>query len=146
VLFDTALKSDLLFWLAIRGIPGTLTESILGTPMAVVRNAGEADQKRVRELMTHILPVSPRRLGLLNDARVVSTLQRFELERIHAPTLIISAKDDGYGTFPGAQYSASQIAGARFIGFETGGHLCVGRTEEIAREVARLFKDAGLTE
>lgn len=141
-LFDTALRSDFIFWLAIRAIPGTMTEAILGTPAAVAREAEEADRKRVQEMMTHILPVSPRRLGLLNDARVVSTLQRYDLERIHAPTLVVSLKDDGYGTYEGAQYSAGQIAGARFIGYESGGHLCVGHTEEIAREAVRLFMEA----
>jgi len=34
---------------------------------------------------------SSRRLGLLNDGVVVPTLPRFELERLEAPTLIISA-------------------------------------------------------
>lgn len=67
------------------------------------------------------------RLGLVNDAAVTSTLSRYALERIIAPTLTVSAKDGLFGTFDGARYSAEHIPGARFIGYPGGGHLWVGR-------------------
>jgi pimeloyl-ACP methyl ester carboxylesterase len=137
--FDTALKSDLLFWATIQAFPDTMTGAILGTPPEVVHQAERSEQQRIRTMMTHILPVSRRRLGLLNDARVTSELPRYELEQIQAPTLVISLKDDRYGTFEGAQYTAGQIADARFIGYESGGHLAVGHQQEILQEATRLF-------
>jgi predicted alpha/beta hydrolase family esterase len=91
--------------------------------------------------MTHILPVSPRRLGLLNDAEVTSTLPRYELERITAPTLTISLKDDGYGTYGGAQYTSEQVPGARFISFEEGGHILAGHTDEVTEEMAKFISE-----
>src|SRR6185295_10555724 len=71
-LFDTALRSDFLFWFAIRTTPNTVTGAILGTPPEVVPKAERSEQERVQQMMVHILPVSPRRPGLLNDAKVVS--------------------------------------------------------------------------
>lgn len=38
---------------------------------------------------------------------------------------------DGYGTYAGAEHAAGRIAGARFIGFETGGHAWVGHDDEV---------------
>ena len=72
----------------------------------------------------------------MNDAVVTSRLERVELERIKAPTLIFSARDDGYGTWDGAEYSARHIAGARFIGYPSGGHLLVGHEEQDSRTIA----------
>jgi pimeloyl-ACP methyl ester carboxylesterase/predicted CoA-binding protein len=141
LLFDTALRSDFLFWLAMAAAPETVVRAILGTPAEVVRKSDRTEKERVHQLMMHILPVSTRRLGLLNDAEVTSTLPRYELERITAPTLAISLKDDGYGTYGGAQYTAEQIAGARFISYEEGGHVLVGHIREITEEMAKFLTE-----
>ena len=140
-LFNTALKSDLLFWLTIRMAPDITIGSILATPPEVVRTADRSEQQRVQQVMVHLLPITPRRLGLINDAKVTSTLPRYDLEHIHAPTLIVSLKDDGYGTYPGARYSADHIPGARFIGYERGGHVWVGHNQEILEEAAQFVHE-----
>ncbi|MEO8122148.1 MAG: alpha/beta hydrolase [Rhodoferax sp.] len=139
-LFETALKSDLLFWASIRFARSTLTEAILATPLAVVENASAAEQARVGEFLELILPVSPRRLGLLNDAAITASLQRYELERIATPTLVISMADDLFGTFDGARYTAEHIPGARFIGYPSGGHLWVGHQDEVMAEILAFLK------
>jgi len=140
-LYETLLKSDFLFWLAIHISPRTTIGTILATPPELVKAAERSEQERVARVMTHILPVSQRRLGLLNDAEVATTLTRYDLERITAPTLIVSVKDDRYGTFEGSRYAADHIAGARFVGFEKGGHMCVGHNNEIAEQAARFLND-----
>jgi 2-hydroxy-6-oxonona-2,4-dienedioate hydrolase len=141
MLFDTALRSDFLFWFAIKAFPETVVRAILGTPPEVVRKLDPAEQHRVHQVMDHILPVSPRRLGLLNDAEVTSTLPRYELERITAPTLTISLKDDGYGTWGGAKYTSEQVPDARFISFDVGGHILAGHTDEVTEEMAKFLSE-----
>ena len=69
-LFDTALRSDFLLWAAIPLARKTLTRAILATPPQVVREASVEEQTRANETLRHILPVSARRKGLLNDANV----------------------------------------------------------------------------
>jgi len=140
LLFDTALRSDFLFWATTRLARRTVIRAILATPPALVERASAEEQARVARVLEHILPVSPRRLGLLNDATVTSTLPRYELERIAVPTLIISLNDDLFGTFDGARYSAQHIPRARFVGYPTGGHLWVGRQKEVMSEIAGFLK------
>jgi hypothetical protein len=144
-LFETALKSDFLFWAATRVARPVVTRAILATPPEVVKKADAAEQARVGEMLRHILPVSTRGSGLLNDAAVTSSLTRYELERIAAPTLVISMKDDLFGTFDGARYTADHVPGARFTGYPTGGHLWVGHQEEILAELrtGRLREETG---
>jgi 2-hydroxy-6-oxonona-2,4-dienedioate hydrolase len=139
-LFDTALKSDFLFWAATRLARSTVTRAILATPPALVENANADEQARIGKVLESILPVSPRRLGLLNDASVTSSLQRYELERIAIPTLVISAADDLFGTIDVARYTAERIPRARFIGYPSGGHLLVGRQKEVTSEMTALLK------
>ena len=139
LLFDTALKSDLLFWVAIHVGRATVIRSILATLPSVVQSASAEERARVDDVLRHILPVSPRRLGLLNDAAVVSSLPRYELERIAIPTLVIGVADCLFGTFEPARYTAEHIPGARFIAFETGGHLWVGHNQEVVSEIAAFL-------
>jgi pimeloyl-ACP methyl ester carboxylesterase len=139
-LFDTALKWDLLFWAAPRLARKMVIRTILATPPEIVANASAAERARVARMLDLILPVSPRRLGLLNDSAVTSALPRYDLEKIGAPTLILSAADDLYGTFDGARYSAEHIPGARFIGYANGGHLWVGHNREVESEIVTFLK------
>ena len=140
-LFDTALASDFLFWAAIRLARRTLIRSVLGTPPEVAAAAPPEEQGRLDEMLEHILPVAPRRLGLIHDAAVTSNLEPYPLERVGAPTLVVSVEDDLYGTFDPARYSAERIPGARFLGFRTGGHLWVGHHREISSAISGFLTE-----
>lgn len=140
LLFRTALRWDLLFWLAPRLARATVLRAILATPPELVATASADEQARVERMIAGILPVSTRRDGLLNDAAVTSTLPRYALERIAAPTLVISLRDDQFGTWDGARYSAANIPGARFLGFPSGGHLWVGRQDEVMTAIATFLQ------
>ena len=140
-LFDTALRSDFAFWLATKLAPKTLMRAILATPPEVMNSADIDERARVQQILHNILPVSERRQGLLNDAAVVSSLPRYELERITTPTLIISVADDLFGTFEKARYTAQHIPGARFVGYETGGHVWVGHQKQVVSEIAAFLSN-----
>jgi len=141
-LFDTALRSDFLFWAMGKLAPDTFVRGILGTPPEVVARASPDEQARVERIMEHILPLIPRRIGLINDAAVTTSLPRYELEKITAPTLTISAADDLYGTFDGARYTADHVPGARFIGYASGGHMLVGHDAEATSRIAAFLQEA----
>jgi len=135
-LIDTALRSDFLFWLAEHAGRRAVIHSLLGTPPELVDHASAADLAKVNAVIEHLLPVSARRLGLINDGHVVSALERYPLEQIAVPTLALSAADDLYKTYDGAQYTAAHVTGATFIGYATGGHLWVGHADEVTSTVA----------
>lgn len=125
-LLSTALRSDFLFWGASHVANATMLRTVLGTPPEAVGAASPAEQERIRRLLSDVLPVSGRQGGLLNDAHMVSRLERYELERIAAPTLALSASDDLYGTFEPARYTAALVPQGRFVGYSSGGHMLAG--------------------
>ena len=141
----TIVGSDFVFWLMSRFARDEVIKRVLGTPPEIVRRASPDEQARVRRILETIQPISSRIRGILNDARVSNSLPRYELEKITAQTLVLSVRDDGYGTFSGAAYTASKIPSARFTGYENGGHLAVGHQTEVIEEIAQFLEHSGKT-
>ena len=127
---------DFAFWCAIRMARSSMLQ-FLGVPPAVDARASPEDRARVTQIMRSILPVSRRVSGIANEGE--AKIGPWPLERIKAPTLVISAEDDGYGTLPCARYTAQQIPGAELVVLASGGHLMVGRIEEVRERVARFL-------
>jgi pimeloyl-ACP methyl ester carboxylesterase len=134
-----SMRSDLLFWLGLRLSPATMAKTLLATPSEVLDKATADERARIERTLRHMLPLSLRQQGLLNDLSIVGSLPRYELEKIEAPTLVVSAADDLYGTYAMARYTAAHIPGARFIGYPSGGHMWVGRNAELLGEVQGFF-------
>jgi len=134
--------SDLAFWLARKLARNLLIRTVLGTPPDVIGTASFEEQARVDRILQHIQPIGPRALGIRNDARLGRSLGRFKLEKIAVPTLVVSVRDDLYGTYASAQYTARHIPGARFVGYDSGGHVWVGHANEVIAEILPLLASA----
>jgi 2-hydroxy-6-oxonona-2,4-dienedioate hydrolase len=130
------LTSDFALWALTKARPKLLVRSMFATPVEVFDNASASEQARALAALEAVQPVSQRAAGLMIDTRITSALPRYELERISAPTLLISLEDDLYGTFENARYTAQQVRGARFVAYPSGGHVWLGHDEEVWHEVA----------
>ena len=133
------IESDFAFWTALHVARDQVLKVVLATPPEQVTAASALERARVNDMLDNILPVSARAAGLRSDTAIGKNMQRMPLELIRAPTLLISMRDDGYGTYAGAQYTASQIVGAKFVGFEQGGHVWVGHDAEVQAEILKLL-------
>lgn len=133
------IGSDAVFWSALKVARDQVIKIVLATPPDQVAAASASEQARVTAMANHILPVSLRAEGLMADSNPANARVPFTLEKVRAPTLLISARDDGYGTYANAQYTASQIAGAKFVGYEHGGHLLVGHDIAVRDELVQWF-------
>jgi 2-hydroxy-6-oxonona-2,4-dienedioate hydrolase len=140
-LFATALRFDFLFWAAPRLARDSVLRAILATPPAVAAAASEAERARVDAMLERILPVRPRRLGLLNDSAVLAAVPRYDLEHIEMPALLISVRDDLFGTYEIARYTAAQLPNARLVGYDHGGHLWVGHHDDVMSEIAAFVQE-----
>ncbi|AZL59544.1 alpha/beta hydrolase [Tabrizicola piscis] len=132
------IGSDFLFWTGLHVARDQMIAMVVATPPAVVAAADPAEQARVNVMLDAILPVSARVAGLKADTAASKSMTPVDLSRVTAPTLIVSARDDGYGTYASAEYMAAQVAGARFLGFETGGHAWVGHNDEVMAAISQL--------
>ncbi len=133
------LGSDFLFWAALQIARNQVVEGVLATPPDLLSTASPQEKSRVNAIANNILPVAPRAGGLRSDTALGKHLTATPLESIHMPTLIVSARDDRYGTHASAEYTASRIAGSKFVGFDQGGHTWVGHDDEVMAEVVKLL-------
>ena len=78
------------------------------------------------------------KLVLATPPQVLTSASPQERTRVNT-MLDISARVDRYGTYASAQYTANGIAGARFIGFDEGGHTWVGHNDEVMAEIVNLL-------
>ena len=136
------IGSDFLFWAGLHVARDALIKTVLATPPEQVAFASPQERARVNAMLDNILPVSARAAGLRSDSVLGKSLGPYALASIRTPTLIISTRDDGYGTYASAQYIARQIEGAKFIGFDQGGHTWVGHDDEVRAEIVKLLVPA----
>jgi 2-hydroxy-6-oxonona-2,4-dienedioate hydrolase len=134
--------SDFLFWTALHIARDQVIRYALATPPELLTTGSPQERERVNVMLNDILPVSARAQGLRSDSVLARSLLPYSLKSIHAPTLIFSARDDGFGTYANAQYTASQIAGAKFVNFEKGGHVLVGHGDEVRAEILKLLSSS----
>lgn len=134
---NVVLRSDFALWSFIKLARREMI-TFLGVPRPLQPTMTAAEEAGVDELMQTILPVSRRRAGIVNDGNNSRALGRYPLEQIRAPTLIVDAAD--VSTFPGSKYTAVHIPGARFVWYESGGHLLVGHEEDCRRVVTEFLR------
>ena len=137
------IGSDFLFWAALHVARDQVIEVVLATPPELLTRASPQERSRIDHMLHNILPVSERAAGLVSDTAVGKHLTPSPLQTVRAPTLLISARDDRYGTFATAQYTAGRIPGAQFIGFDEGGHTWVGHDAEVMDAIGTWVLKAG---
>lgn len=142
-IIDYALKSDFLFWAAMTLNEDAMIGALLATDPALVRRADPSERARVRSILRHILPVSDRTRGLINDGRLAYNPAPMPLEAIRAPTLAVSLEDDRFQTLAAARHIAETVPGAQLIVFPEGGHVWVGHDREVFAEVAQFLSRVG---
>lgn len=138
-IIERGLHSDLLFWLGITLAEEAMIATLLATDPALLRRAPPEERARVRAILRHILPVSERTRGLLNDGAQAGTPAPMPLRAIRAPTLALSLADDRFQTLAAARHIAAEVPGAKLVAFPDGGHVWVGREREVFGAVAAFL-------
>lgn len=126
------LSSDLAYWASLR-LTGDRLVRRMGVPPDMLTGSSAGERTRVVAMMRSVLPVGPRRPGLRND--LVTKLLPLPIESIDVPTLIIASRDDLFDTLPAAQFMADRMRHARLVVFDRGGHLLVGRRQEVTEAI-----------
>ena len=128
--------SDFLFWMGTKLARPALVR-FLGVPAELEASATHEERERITEIMRSILPLSDRARGIAIDSSTV--LSEWPLERITAPTLIISAEDDLFRTLPGARFTAERIHGSELEVLESGGHLMLGQSAQVRNWISSFL-------
>jgi pimeloyl-ACP methyl ester carboxylesterase len=101
------------------------------------------ERERARAILDQIFPISRKLDGLRTDGFWAGTPSPTAYERIAAPTIILSCKDDLFGTADTARLLAERIAGAALTIFATGGHIWLGHDNDMAELIAAFIRQTG---
>jgi pimeloyl-ACP methyl ester carboxylesterase len=116
-----------------------MTRMMLGTDPSVLRSAEPSEKARVRQILEHLLPVSPRIAGMNFDVKTAATHESYPIQKIICPVLTISAEDDRFDTASRAKYIADSASDGEAIIFPTGGHALVGHYADALREITSFL-------
>lgn len=133
--------ADFVWWAMEKCAPSRLIRFV-GVPPDIFATASEAERQRVLHVVANIEPLSRRFRGINIDSHQAD--RRPPLEKIRAPTLIISARDDLFNTLPAAEFAASTIPGAKLIVYPTGGHLLIGHGSDVRNAVDKFLAANGI--
>lgn len=141
-LADAMFKSDFVAWAMLKATPvapGALSEMMLGTDAAVVRNAPSVEQARVQQVLDHLLPISDRSAGMQFDIATAAHRRAYPIGKVGCPLLAISAEDDRFGTATRAREIARLAPDGRALVFPTGGHALAGRFDETLNAITAIL-------
>ena len=140
MLLDGLYRVDFPMWAVMKLAP-KFTYTLVAVPSSLLPTLSPEARAELEESIQSMLPVRPRRLGVLNEGNTQGTQTQYPLEEVTTPTLFISAADDLYNTLPVAQKAVRTISGAKLIEFPSGGHLLLGRGDEVWPAVADFLKE-----
>jgi len=132
--------ADFAWWATEKIAPSVLIR-FLGVPPEVVEAAPAQERERVMAIVRSVEPLSRRFPGINIDS--APDLHRLPLDKIAAPTLVVSAEDDLFNTLPAAKFAAASIPGAKLVVYDTGGHLLVEHGGKIKKVVSDFLAQTG---
>jgi pimeloyl-ACP methyl ester carboxylesterase len=140
IMQQVILRSDLAGW-AFSDCLRPQFLALIGVSPQVQANMTNADEQYVDDMLRVMQPMSSRQAGMYNDRIVGQTEINLPLENIKAPTLVFHAKDDGLVNFEYGQYTAQHILNAKFVPFQSGGHLLVGCLDAMHNETMNFLRE-----
>jgi pimeloyl-ACP methyl ester carboxylesterase len=137
------VRSEFPMW-ALRTFARPLLARLFGVPKGLPLTA--ADARTLAGLIGSMFPVVPRAEGVIFDFFVsFPDVNRYDLEAITVPVLIVHAADDPVASCHAAQQAARRIPGAGLLRVDRGGHLMLGPQEAVGPEIAAFLEKSGLT-
>lgn len=133
-LANSALACEWLIWLGLQAAIKNIVPPI-GVPKRIIQSLDTQDTEWMHTLLEHVLPIRPRRAGLVNDYVQIMQLDIFPLGQTKTPTLVIHAKDDSMVSNRQGRFTAKNIPNARFVELPSGGHWLLGQREQVRAEV-----------
>lgn len=138
--YSTLMGNDAVYWMLTKVAPQQLRSAFDARP-ELMTELPTNEIVFVDRLVEGFLPASDRLAGIENEVAAVDPDATYDLEAIHAPTLVVHAKDDRLNPFPIAESIADRLPNAALIEFENGGHLLLGHHPGLRKKIDQ-FLDA----
>lgn len=140
------ILNDFIFKIALaKPFRGFMRSGLFGIEKETYDNASPLEKEQLMSMLDLLLPVKPRKAGIINDEKITNidmnkNYNKYSLEKIKTPTLIIHAQNDPMASFEDAKTMSKRILGAKFVSYEKGGHVLFGHQKEIQETINSFLK------
>jgi pimeloyl-ACP methyl ester carboxylesterase len=136
--FRLAYSAQPLFWINKKLAPLAYAR-MMGAPKGHRPTGAEANT--LAGICELLFPLKPRRDGAVFDSFVGNLVaDRFPLQRLTVPTLIVSAVDDRRAPYRFAARAAARMPAARLVTIERGGHLFLGYHSQVRDAITAFIQ------
>ncbi len=136
--YPALLGNDVIYWMLTKVARAQLAEAF--DARADLRKGLSSEEERfVRDLIDTFLPASRRLAGVSNEGAAVAPAASYDLESIRSKVLVVHARDDRLNPFEIGEAIAARVRQSRFLAFDRGGHLLLGRHAELREEFEQLL-------
>lgn len=125
-------KHDILYW-AVTKLFRKQLMALMGANDTVIAGLTPEQRSIVDQVIDEMNPVAPRSAGAAFDNK--AAMPNARIAAIRAPTLILHAADDTLQLVRHAEFAAANIAGAKLVRFEAGGHLLLSVEQATIRSL-----------
>ena len=118
---------------------------MFGVSKEEYRNANYEDKLHLDELFSYILPIKPRKKGILYDQNVTNlhmtkNFEEYPIEQIEAPVLILHAMNDPMAKFERVESAMKRFQNVEARIYNTGGHVLFGHQQESRQYISDFLK------
>lgn len=115
---------------------------LFGRIMGVPRDWPDTSDEDLDSIRESLFPMQPKRSGVVFDTLVSEpACNRFPLEEITVPTLVVHAADDHLAPYKYASEAAIRIPGARQVTVDSGGHLFLEHQAQVRQATAAFIEE-----
>jgi pimeloyl-ACP methyl ester carboxylesterase len=138
--FRLVYSADWAFWALKRLMPRAYARMI-GIPKGYPRSPKQAEAVAAGGNL--FFPFKPRRDGAVFDGFVSNLVaDRFPLEELTVPSLVINARDDtSFAPYRYAVEAAARIPGAKLVSIEGGGHWFMGHDADVREAIGAFVRE-----
>jgi pimeloyl-ACP methyl ester carboxylesterase len=137
--------NDFFFSFFVNHMRGTLL-SMFGISKDEYESAPAYEKEQFNNMMKTLLPIKPRKPGIINDNKVVNpdmlrNYKSYPIETIGVPVLIMHAKNDPMAKYDDMKQASKRLQNKKIISFDRGGHILFGHSKE-NRQYVKGFLDS----
>ncbi len=138
--FNMLFRSDFFFWL-ISKVGMNILIKKFGSDPASIDMLDPFSKSFVDDALKIFHPSSLRYPGIVNDQNATLSDKQYDLDKLHQPTLILHALDDGLVPYEFATYAHERIPDSELITFQDGGHIFIAINDRFQDTVVRFLQE-----
>lgn len=137
--------NDFMFWVMANPFRKMIMPGMFGIDKELYDNSSKKEKETLDKLFEAMLPIKPRKLGIINDTKVtnadmIKNYNEYNLEKINKKVLIFHAKNDPMASYDATLKAQKRLPNSELYSFENGGHMIYGQEDKIQNILNKVFK------